>query len=174
MDKTYTLEELARLPDGTKIVCDSIPFTMTGSFFTYENWEVQIIRNAIDFKKKYNKWPNFMTANPVTYDNCFAEVERIYKESMQRPCTDEALEEEFDWKIFDINKSIESYPLQTMPVEINDGLFISPLFSILWLDCKTYKEGLYKLSLGTNPGPDDGEDIEENDNSEPLQLRMAA
>lgn len=174
MDKTYTLEELARLPYGTIIVCDSIPFTITGSFFTYENWEVQIIRNAIDFKKKYNKWPNFMTANPVTYDNCFAEVERIYKESMQRPCTEEALEEEFDWKAFDINKSIENYPLQTMPVKINDGLFITPLFSILWLDCKTYKEGLYKLSLGTNPEPDDGEDIEENYNSEPLQLRIAA
>ena len=142
MDKTYTLEELARLPDGTKIACDSIPFTMTSSFFTY--------------------------------DNCFAEVERIYKESMQRPCTEEALEEEFDWKAFDINKSIESYPLQTMPVEINDGLFITPLFSILWLDCKSYKVGLYKLSLGTNPGPDDGEDIEEKDDSEPLQLRMAA
>ena len=174
MDKTYTLEELAQLPDGTKIVCDSIPFTMTSSFFTYENWEVQIIRNAIDFKKKYNKWPNFMTANPVTYDNCFAEVERIYKESMQRPCTDEALEEEFDWKTFDINKSIENYPLQTMPVEINDGLFITPLFSILWLDCKSYKEGLYKLSLGTNPGPDDGEDIDEKEDAEPLQLRQAA
>lgn len=115
-----------------------------------------------------------MIANPVTYDNCFTEVERIYKESMQRPCTEEVLEEEFDWKTFDINKSIENYPLQSMPLEINDGLFITPLFSILWLDCKTYKEGLYKLSLGTNPGPDDGKDIEENDNSEPLQLRMAA
>ena len=77
MDKTYTLEELSQLPDGTKIVCDSIPFTMTGSFFTYENWEVQIIRNAIDFKKKYNKWPNFMTANPVTYDNCFADIDPV-------------------------------------------------------------------------------------------------
>ncbi len=32
MDKTYTLEELAQLPDGTTIVCDSIPFVMN-SFF---------------------------------------------------------------------------------------------------------------------------------------------
>ena len=33
MDKTYALEELAKLPDDTRIVCDSIPFTMTSSFF---------------------------------------------------------------------------------------------------------------------------------------------
>lgn len=34
MDKTYTLEELAQLPDGTKIICNSIPFTLT-SFFLH-------------------------------------------------------------------------------------------------------------------------------------------
>lgn len=88
MDKTYTLEELAQLPEGTTIVCDSIPFVMNSFFFTYENWEIQIICNAIDFKKKYDKWPNFMTANPVTYDNCIAEIDKIIEESMNRPCTD--------------------------------------------------------------------------------------
>ena len=82
MDKTYALEELAKLPDDTRIVCDSIPFTMTSSFFTYENWDIQILRNAIGFKKKYDKWPNFMTANSFTYDNCFAEIDRIINESM--------------------------------------------------------------------------------------------
>ena len=53
MGKIFTLKELANLDSGTTIVCDSIPFTVTCSFFTYENWEVQIIRNAIEFKEKY-------------------------------------------------------------------------------------------------------------------------
>ncbi|MBO4857460.1 MAG: hypothetical protein J5527_02975 [Treponema sp.] len=177
MDKTFTLEELAQLPDGTTIVCDSIPFVMNSFFFTYEFWEVQIIRNAIDFKKKYDKWPNFMTANPITYDNCIAEIDRVIEESMQRPCIEEAFDEkekDFDWKIFDINKPIENYPLQSMPVKIDDGMFITPLFSMLWLDTKSYKEGAYKLSFGTNPGPDDGEEIDESEGAEPLQLRQAA
>lgn len=33
MDKTYTLKELADLDPGTTIVCDTIPFIMTCSFF---------------------------------------------------------------------------------------------------------------------------------------------
>lgn len=55
MDKTYTLKELADLDSGTTIVCDTIPFIMTCSFFTYEEWEVQLIRNVIEFKKKYGQ-----------------------------------------------------------------------------------------------------------------------
>ena len=174
MNKTYTLEELTKLDEGTSIVCDSIPFTMNCSFKTYENWEVQIIRNVIEFKKKYKKWPNFMTANPFTYENCFAEIERLIEESLNNPPEQTEPLEEFDWSKFDINEPIEKYPIQTLPVSIKDGLFITPIFSILWLDSKSYKEGLYKLSFGTNPGPDDGEDIEEAENDEPLKLRLAA
>ncbi len=174
MDKSYTLEELASLNPGTKIVCDSIPFTMNCSFFTYENWEVQIIRNAINFKKRYEKWPNFITANPLTYDNCIMEVERIVEESQKNKQTTKQQIEEFNWGVFDINTPIEKYPIQSMPVKIEDGMFITPLFSMLWLDAKSYKEGFYKLTFGTNPGPDDGEDIKDLDNDEPLQLRMAA
>ena len=61
-----------------------------------------------------------------------------------------------------------------MPVKIDDGMFITPLFSMLWLDTKSYKEGAYKLSFGTNPGPDDGEEIVKSEDTEPLQLRHAA
>ena len=174
MDKTYTLEELARLDSGTTIVCDSIPFTMNCAFFTYENWEVQIIRNAIDFKKKYDKWPNFMTASPLTYDNCIAEIERIVEENQKcNEKTDKNINE-FNWENFDIKEPVEKYPIQSMPVKIDDGLFITPLFTVLWLDTKSYIEGAYKLSFGTNPGPDDGEDILDSNNNEPLQLRLVA
>ena len=61
-----------------------------------------------------------------------------------------------------------------MPVKIDDGIFETPLFSMLWLDTTTYQEGLYKLSFGTNPGPDDGEDIENLDSKEPIKIRKAA
>ena len=60
-----------------------------------------------------------------------------------------------------------------MPVKIDDGLFETPLFSMLWLDTNFYQEGIYKLLFGTNPGPDDGEDIDEEDN-ELIKLRKAA
>lgn len=75
---------------------------------------------------------------------------------------------------FDITKPVENYPLQKMPISIDDGMFITPLFSMLWLDNKAYKEGSYRLSFGTNPGPDDGEEFEDSDDGEPLKLRLAA
>ena len=174
MNKTYTLEDLTKLDDGTPIVCDSIPFNMSCLFKTYENWEVQIIRNVIDFKKKYKEWPNFMTANPFTYENCFAEIERLIEESLNNPPEQTEPLEEFDWSKFDINEPIEKYPIQSLPINIEDGLFITPIFSILWLDKNSYEEDLYKLSFGINPGPDDGEDIEVAKNDEPLKLRLAA
>ena len=115
-----------------------------------------------------------MTANPFTFDNCIAEVEKIIEESLNNLPEQTQFLEEFDWNKFDINEPIEKYPIQTLPVNIDDGLFITPLFTILWLDSKSYKEGTYKLSFGTNPGPDDGEDIEEAETDEPLKLRLAA
>lgn len=51
---------------------------------------------------------------------------------------------------------------------------VSPLFSMLWLDTNSYQEGIYKLSFGTNPGPDVGEDIDEAEDNEPIKLRKAA
>ncbi len=174
MEKIFTLKELADLDSGTTIVCDSIPFTVTCSFFTYENWEVQIIRNAIAFKKKYNQWPNFMIANPATFDNCVAEIDRIIEEIKNGKKEKKDIVKEFDWNNFDINEPIENYPISSMPVTIDDGIFKTPLFSMLWLDTTTYQEGLYKLSFGTNPGPDDGEDIEKQDDNEPIKLRKAA
>lgn len=174
MDKIYTLEELLDLGAGTKIICDSIPFTMVCSFFTYENWEVQIIRHAIEFKKKYGKWPNFITANPITYDNCIAEIDKIRDECEKRKGKVPEWIKKFDWNTFDINEPIEKYPIEFMPLRLHEGLFITPIFTILLLDCKSYQESIYKLSLGTNPGPDDGEDIEESDNDEPLKIRLVA
>ena len=83
-------------------------------------------------------------------------------------------EEKFDWKNFDINEPLEQYPIGSMPVKIDDGIFETPLFSMLWLDTNSYQEGIYKLSFGTNPGPDDGEDIDEAKDNEPIKLRKAA
>lgn len=44
---------------------------------------------------------------------------------------------------------------------------------MLVLEINSYQEGIYKLSFGTNPGPDDGEDIDEEYN-EPIKVRKAA
>lgn len=174
MDKTYTLKELADLDSGTTIVCDTIPFIMTCSFFTYKEWEVQIIRNVIEFKKKNGQWPNFMIANTLTFDKCVDEVERVIEQGQQNGNKKNKPEEKFDWKNFDINEPLEQYPIGSMPVKIDDGIFETPLFSMLWLDTNSYQEGIYKLSFGTNPGPDDGEDIDEAKDNEPIKLRKAA
>ncbi|MBR4683662.1 MAG: hypothetical protein IKO95_02465 [Spirochaetia bacterium] len=183
MYRIYSLEELSKLDAGTKIVCYDIPFNMRCSFFTYKDWKVQIIRNAIAFKKKNDKWPNFMTANPLTFENCWLEVERSIEEIDNNinmkwkridPFDKEKQIEPFDWETFDINESIDKYPIQIMPVTITDRLFSTPLFSMLWLDSKAYDENIYKLSFGTHPGPDDGEDFEEIDIGEPLLLRRVA
>ena len=175
MDKIYTLKDLADLDPGTTIVCDSIPFTMNCTFLTYENWEVQIIRNSINFKKKYGKWPNFMTANPLTFDNCIAEIEKIIETCQNNGNSKQTSQQKkYDWDNFDINEPIEMYPIQSMPVKIDGGMFVTPLCSMLWLDTISCNESLYKLSFGTNPGPDDGEHIKGLNNEEPLQLRMAA
>ena len=173
MDKTYTLDDLSKLDPGTTIICDDIPYNMTCSFFTYKDWEVQIIRNVIEYKKKYKKWPNFLTAHPVTFDNCTEEVEKILASTQQNTDTSESTNE-FDWNTFDIEAPIENYPIQAMSIDIHEGLFSTPLFTFLWLDCNSYKEGIYKLSFGINPGPDDGEEIDKSDEDEPLKLRLAA
>ena len=101
------------------------------------------------------------------------EIERVIDQGQQNGNKKNEPEEKFDWKNFDINKSLEQYPIGSMPVKIDDGLFETPLFSMLWLDTNFYQEGIYKLSFGTNPGPDDGEDIDEEDN-ELIKLRKAA
>ena len=146
---------------------------MNCSFFTYESWEIQIIKNAIAFKKNYDKWPNFMIANPCTFDNCVAEIERVIEEGLKNGGAKNETVNAYDWNNFDINEPIDKYPIQSMPVKIDDGIFGTPLFSMLWLDSKSYQEDLYKLSFGTNPGPDDGEKLEIDDD-EPIKIRKVA
>ena len=60
-----------------------------------------------------------MIANSLTFDKCVDEIERVIEQRQQNGNKKNEPEEKFDWKNFDINESLEQYPIGSMPVKID-------------------------------------------------------
>jgi len=149
---------------------EKVPFNALGRFEDYKYWDIDLIKAAIDFKKKNDKWPSAFVAGNATYDK-IEKITGIGSETESETDAvmdydDESGSEDgmYEWDELDPNMSvedIEKLDFGKIPIILGE-YFETPFFSFHMLVNDKYDEDIFRIMFGEGPGTDDGEEIPED------------